>query len=574
MSSEWIVEDDVDHYTWLVVLGVIASFGLAFGIGANDVANAFATSVGSKALTIKQACAIAVVMEFIGATFLGVEVVKTIRKGIADPELFESNPPLLMWGCLSCLIAVSIWLIVATKFEMPVSTTHSVVGGMIGMAISAHGPGAVVWYKAPDPPDKPLPGGFFGVVLSWFISPILSGCFASVLFFVVRIVLRNGFSKLENPDERPEPFNNSVKVYPALVFSCITIVVLYMLMKGFKSDSMSALTDLDFGVKVGISFGVGAFFAIAFIPAYLYCKKRIETGAFAAPKTAFDVAREKSARKNSAAPDVSSTDDDAMPAGDVVVSMKDDGDRVTGTKATEAATEADPGPLPKSKYQRFMASLTSSLNQDIHAAVNEEDETVMKIHQNAEQFNKKAEAMFTYLQVFSACFDALAHGANDVANAVGPFATLYLISQSNEVTSKQDMGDNKYWICGMGGVGISVGLCLYGSQILRAIGVKLAVITPSRGFCIEMGSSTVVIVGSYLGLPLSTTHCQVGATVGVALLEGFSGFNLKVLGKTAFGWVFTCVFCGFLTALLFSFVAYAPTAYLDEFECVNVNATR
>merc|ERR1711918_337356 len=114
-------------------------------------------------------------------------------------------------------------------------------------------------------------------------------------------------------------------------------------------------------------------------------------------------------------------------------------------------------------------------------------------------------------------------------------------------------GGYRYLILGLGGIGIGVGLCLYGSQILRAIGVKLAVITPSRGFCIEMGSSIVVIFGAYYGLPLSTTHCQVGATVGVSLLEGTSGFNKWVLFKTALGWVFTCVFVGFLAAIIFSF---------------------
>jgi sodium-dependent phosphate transporter len=101
------------------VLGGFAAFFAAFGIGANDVANAFATSVGSKALTVKQACALAVIFEFLGATFLGGAVVKTIRKGISDQEYFEEDPALLMWGCLSVITAVGIWLILATKYEAP-----------------------------------------------------------------------------------------------------------------------------------------------------------------------------------------------------------------------------------------------------------------------------------------------------------------------------------------------------------------------------------------------------------------------------------------------------------------------
>jgi len=168
--------------------------------------------------------------------------------------------------------------------------------------------------------------------------------------------------------------------------------------------------------------------------------------------------------------------------------------------------------------------------------------------------------MFTYLQIFSAAFDAFAHGANDVANAVGPFATIFLLWNGSEVGSKQDMGDHRYWILGLGGIGIGAGLLLYGSQILRAIGVKLAVITPSRGFCIEMGSSIIVIIGAHLGLPLSTTHCQVGATMGVAILEGAKGFNKWVIAKTAFGWVITCVFVGFIAGVLTGIGAYAPQA--------------
>merc|ERR1719224_278846 len=213
--------------------------------------------------------------------------------------------------------------------------------------------------------------------------------------------------------------------------------------------------------------------------------------------------------------------------------------------------------------------MTSSLNTDVHEAV-QFDEKTLAVHKQAERFDKDAEAMFVYLQVFSACFDALAHGANDVANAVGPFATIFLLYQGNPIGSRQDMGDFRYLILGLGGIGIGVGLCLYGSQILRAIGVKLAVITPSRGFCIEMGSSTVVILGAYYGLPLSTTHCQVGATMGVALLEGMRGFNKWDMFKTAFGWVFTCVFVGFVAGCLTAFGAYAPMARYPDVVWVNL----
>lgn len=431
-----------------------------------------------------------------------------------------------MWGCLCVIFSVATWLVTACRLEMPVSTTHSCVGGMIGMTIALRGSDAVVWYKDPNPPDKPLPQGFLGVVLSWFISPILSGVLACTFFFFVRLILRS-----------QNPFQNSVRVYPALVLFCVTIITLFMLMKGIKSNDDIKAMEID--QKVGISFAVGAGVALLFIPAYMYCKKRIEDGKFVAPPLAIEVAEQ------------------AMQS-----------TTASEGKEVNKAADAEDGQL--SMMQRIGKSMTSSMDTDIHAAVIT-DERTFQVHQKAERFDKQSEAMFVYLQVFSACFDALAHGANDVANAVGPFATIFLLYNGNKLGSKQDMGEYKYMILGLGGIGIGAGLCLYGSQILRAIGVKLAVITPSRGFCIEMGSSTVVILGAYYGLPLSTTHCQVGATVGVALLEGVRGFNWWVMGKTAFGWVFTCVFVGFVAGLISGIGAYAPSArYADV---VFINAT-
>ena len=124
------------------------------------------------------------------------------------------------------------------------------------------------------------------------------------------------------------------------------------------------------------------------------------------------------------------------------------------------------------------------------------------------------------------------------------------------------MGGDAYWILGMGGVGIAVGLFVYGKKITYAIGEKLCKITPSRGVAIELSSALVIITGSRLKIPLSTTHCQVGATVGVGLLENTrtcSGINCKVFFKTAVGWIVTCIIVGGTAALLISQGAYSPT---------------
>jgi len=169
------------------------------------------------------------------------------------------------------------------------------------------------------------------------------------------------------------------------------------------------------------------------------------------------------------------------------------------------------------------------------------------------------------LQIFTAICDAFSHGANDVANAIGPFAAIWTIYMSNGALDKKaSMEQDAYWILGLGGVGIASGLFVYGKKITYAIGEKLVKITPSRGVAIELSSALVIITGSRLKIPLSTTHCQVGATVGVGLLENVrscSGINCKVFYKTAIGWIVTCIIVGLTSAMLVSQGAYSPAFY-------------
>jgi sodium-dependent phosphate transporter len=186
---------------------------------------------------------------------------------------------------------------------------------------------------------------------------------------------------------------------------------------------------------------------------------------------------------------------------------------------------------------------------------------ITNIHDNAEKFDVKLEETFKYLQIFSAICDSFSHGANDVANAVGPFFTIYLIYTSDsKITKNVDMGYDAYWILSLGGLGISIGLLLYGKRIINAMGTKLCKITASRGTCIELGSALVIIIGSRLKIPLSTTHCQVGSTVGVGLLENnIKSINWIIILKTISGWLVTCVIVGFTSGILVLQGIYAPS---------------
>jgi sodium-dependent phosphate transporter len=475
-------------FLWIVVTGGIFSFISAMGIGANDAANAFATSVGSKALTIKQAAGLAVVFETTGAILMGNHVTDTIRKGIADYKCFENEPELLMYGCMWVIISVGAWLFIATFYEMPVSTTHSCVGGMIGMTIALAGTDCVIWYIQVD--SFPYVGGVIGIVMSWLISPLFSGVLSSLLFALVRSqVLRY-----------PYESNRLNYIYPLLVGGTLVINSFFIIYKGAKG---LGLHNIEAASAICISFVIGSVGALLTIPFVPKIRRVIE-------------------------------------------------------HKMEKVNEL---------YNIEISETNEIINNQKKFNINSESQLtkVTNLHLNAEKFDPRTEEVFKYLQIFSAICDSFSHGANDVANAVGPFAAIFIIyREQGNLTKKLDMDNDAYWILSMGGIGIALGLIVYGKKIVHAIGNKLCKITPSRGTCIELGSALVIIAGSRLKIPLSTTHCQIGATVGVGLLENKScnkkieGVNWWILTKTVFGWIITCVVVGLSAGILALQGAYAP----------------
>ena len=174
---------------YLILAGVFGLF-MAWGIGANDVANAMATSVGSRALTLKQAVILAAIFEFAGAYLAGGEVTKTIRKGIVEADAFTADPNLLIWGMLAALLAAGTWLAIASRKGWPVSTTHSIVGAVVGFAAVGVGMDAVNWGKVGT------------IVMSWVVSPLLAGTLAFMVFKSIQKLILNS----DNPVERSIQF--------------------------------------------------------------------------------------------------------------------------------------------------------------------------------------------------------------------------------------------------------------------------------------------------------------------------------------------------------------------------------
>jgi PiT family inorganic phosphate transporter len=231
----------MDHVTIYIILAGALGLFMAWGIGANDVANAMGTAIGSGVLTIKQAVIIAAIFEFSGAFLAGGQVTSTIRKGIIDSSAVASTPDLLIFGMLASLVAAGLWLLIASRAGWPVSTTHTIVGAMVGFAIVGLGMEAVNWGKVGS------------IVMSWVVSPVLSGSLAYFLFRSVQKLILN----------TDNPIANAKKYVPIYIFATGFIIALVTLFKGLKHVGLEFTTLQNYGIAtlVGLVItGCGMFY--------------------------------------------------------------------------------------------------------------------------------------------------------------------------------------------------------------------------------------------------------------------------------------------------------------------------
>ena len=226
----------MDHTMILLALGCAFGLFMAFGIGANDVANAMSTSVGSKVLTIGKAVMVAAIFEFAGAYLAGGEVTSTIRKGIVDSSMFASTPEILVYGMLASLLAAAIWLLIASWFGWPVSTTHTIVGAIVGFAAIGVGLDAVKWDKLGT------------IVSSWVVSPLLAGTLSFMIFTSVqRLVL-----------DRENPLLHARRWVPVYMFLTGFILALVTLLKGLKHIGLefTGLQAVGIAALIGLAVAV------------------------------------------------------------------------------------------------------------------------------------------------------------------------------------------------------------------------------------------------------------------------------------------------------------------------------
>ncbi|XP_071493358.1 sodium-dependent phosphate transporter 1-B-like [Diadema antillarum] len=516
---------------WMLVSGFIMSFILACGLGANDVANSFATSVGAKVLTMSWACILASIFETAGAVLLGSKVSDTIRKGIFDVTLYDGKEEVLMLGQVCALGGACIWMLLATWLKMPVSGTHSIVGAMVGFHLVVFQLEGINWKQ------------FGFIVASWFLSPIMSGVVSSVVFVIYRKLVLSKEEPLE-PGLRVLPFFYAL----VMIINCISIFIDGPKMLYLHVIPVWGVMILSFGL--GLIVGLVVFFFL--VP---YWRRQLQD-IQAASKYSGEMAEVKVDPEIKVP--VCDTEEvkvkwlDIKPSNNVACPMMNvspfpsssAGQTMLTTPTSPTSKDANGFfKVNGNKWKRLLSNEpTGGGDAQKHMSKKMESEEWKSIKDHP-----VVAKLCTPLQILSAIFASFAHGGNDVSNAIGPLVALWSIYSSGGVDQKQG---TPIWILVYGGFGITVGLWLLGRRVIETVGSKLTPMTPSSGFTIELGAAATVLLASNIGIPISTTHCKVGSVVAIGRVRAKATVQWKLFGNIILAWIITLPITAGLSAAL------------------------
>jgi len=447
---------------------------------------------------------------------MGGHVSDTIRKGMMSVKLYDGDDGrvLVMVGMTSVLLAAATWLLAASKFGLPVSTTHSAVGGVIAFAVTSKGYGSVKWGKV----------GM--IVASWFISPVMSAIAGFGLYFTLKhIVLRH-----------PDSLRRAKMAAPVVVFLMSFVVALFTIYKGGKGIG---LHKTSLWVALVSSTGAALALAIAAYPFVSWWAAKITK-----LQSDKDVVLDGSSHKDDSAPTKESPQSPSPPLTSLDSPSLGTADSL---ERGEAKSEA--------KDDSKAASLEQNVVLDDPAiAVKNEAQTGSPGKDvdpdQATIVDERTERLFTGFVVIIAGFFSLAHGANDVANSVGPFGAV-LAAHAGPLQKKSEI---PMWVFIGAGVMIVVGLVTYGIHVMRTIGNKITPMSPSKAFCVNFAATLVVLIATRVGIPISTTHASVGAVVGVGLADGVRKVDWKIMVKVFLSWILTLPIVAITAAGIFAFL--------------------
>ena len=500
---------------------------------------------------------LAVITEFIGAIALGQHVTETIRKGVFDLDPFLDSPGTLILAMVVAEGGSAIWLTACTRMGFPVSTTQSLIGALIGVgiALQLH----VKWGWESNSVSQ--------IAASWGIAPLIGAGFGAVIMLSIRVFVH----------DRKDPMKAALFALPFYYALTAGILTLFIIMDG--GHGIQTPEEMGAGKACGIILGVFAgiwIISAAFLVPYFHAKLVKEDhrlrfwhipmgpllakegyslywpGSADAPTTVDYNASEYVSGKSGydvddGADDGKNLKQDAPVAPGENSPVNNDTSDATNQAAMDSKRQKDleaVDSLPWLHPRRILATVklvsTYGITRDI---IHHQSQGLEDVHQRAPQFDNKVEHLWTTAQVCSAMIMSIAHGANDVSNAIGPFTTEYMTWKSGQTSAKTDTPD---WIKAVGGLTLGVGFWTFGYHIMRNLGNRITKHSPSRGYAMELAAAITVLLASKYGLPVSTTQCITGAVIGVALVNwDLKSINWKQLGKIFIGWCLTV--SGFLS---------------------------
>ncbi|XXH05982.1 Adenylosuccinate synthase [Hypoxylon texense] len=593
----------LDQYTYVFVIGTLFAMLDAFNNGANDVANSWATSVSSRSISYRQAMIFGTVFEMLGAITVGARTAETIKNGIIPTDAFRGDAGVQMLAFTCALAAASSWVMWCTRHSAHVSSTYSLISAVAGVGVATVGASGVQWGWNDG---KGLGAIFAGLGM----APVIAGGFGAAIFMLIKLVVHI----------RKNPVPWAVYSSPFFFLIAGTICTLSIVYKGSPNLGLNKKPGWYVAaVTMGCGVGVAVLSALFFVPfvhakiikrdhsvkwwmfvqgPLLFKRPAVLPSERAAVPNYAVVQDEEEEQSSTRSPEsISEIQPTSTPSQDQEKKF----DSIESQQATtykEIVAQGEDklhskllkkrGPMGwamrtlrdnpigageiyelhniKILLKRIPAMIVAGalygLHYDIHAAQSgiagtPEGKRMQRVYAAAEKYPNEVEHTYSFVQILTACTASFAHGANDIGNSVGPWAVIYSAwSTGSAAASKAPV---PVWQLAVLSATISLGLITYGYNIMKVMGNKITYHSPSRGCSMEMGAAITVLVFSQYSLPVSTSMCITGATVGVGLCNGtLKAVNFQRVGLLLLSWIATIPIAGTLGGILMGLFINAP----------------
>ncbi|KAI2604406.1 putative sodium/phosphate symporter [Hypoxylon fragiforme] len=587
----------LEQYTYVFVIGTL--FAMLDAILIDDVANAWATSVSSRSITYRQAMVFGTIFEMLGAITVGARTAETIKNGIIPNDSFGDNAGVQMMAFTCALIAASSWVMWCTRHSAHVSSTYSLISAVAGVGVATVGASKVQWGWNGG---KGLGAIFAGLGM----APCIAGGFGAAIFMLIKLVVH----------VRKNPVRWAVYTSPFFFLIAGTVCTLSIVYKGSPNLGLNKKPGWYVAaVTMGCGGGIAILSALFFVPfvhakvirkdhsvkwymflqgPLLFKRPAVAVSERAAVPNYAVIQEDEDQASSTRSPE--SISDSHTQTGDheknlVAVEAKQEtykeimahGESKLHAKLLESRgpmgwamrtlrdNPMGPGEIYETSNMKILCKRIPAtivcgalygFHYDIHAAQSglagtPEGKRMQRVYAHAEKYPNEVEHTYSFIQILTACTASFAHGANDIGNSVGPWAVIYSAWSTGSVAASK--ATVPVWQLAVLSAMISIGLITYGYNIMKVMGNKITYHSPSRGSSMEMGAAITVLVFSQYSLPVSTSMCITGATVGVGLCNGtLKAVNFQRVGLLLLSWIATIPIAGTLGGVLMGLFLNAP----------------